>query len=150
MRWLAWRAHNFPEQGISITRAEYDAAYDQLAYEGVALKQDREAAWQAFAGWRVNYDTVLLELARLIMAPPAQWSTDRMEATNRRSRFRVLSTSANPCAVMLSGAKSLLEIPENRDVLRCFTAINMTKTDVDRTLLPFIPHTPTLSQLRSG
>jgi hypothetical protein len=35
---------------------------------------------------------------------------------------------------MLSGAKSLLEIPENRDVLRCFAAINMTKTDVDRTL----------------
>jgi len=77
---------HFPEQSISITRAEYDAAYDLLAGEGVALKQDREAAWQAFAGWRVNYDTVLLALATLTMAPPASWSTDLVQPQNRRSR----------------------------------------------------------------
>ena len=30
-----------------------------------------------FAGWRVNYDTVLLELAELTDAPYAMWSSDR-------------------------------------------------------------------------
>jgi hypothetical protein len=76
---------HFPAQPISIGRAEYDAAYDLLAGEGVTLKQDREAAWQAFAGWRVNYDTVLLALDELTMAPIAQWSTDRVQSTKRRS-----------------------------------------------------------------
>ena len=62
---------------ISITRAEFDAVYDQLARANVPLKADRERAWQDFAGWRVNYDTVLLALARLTMAPYAPWSSDR-------------------------------------------------------------------------
>jgi hypothetical protein len=30
-----------------------------------------------FAGWRVNYDTVLLALCALTMAPDAPWSSDR-------------------------------------------------------------------------
>ena len=44
---------------------------------GVAIKQDRDQAWRDFAGWRVNYDTVLLELAELTDAPYAMWSSDR-------------------------------------------------------------------------
>lgn len=75
---------HFPDQAISITRAEYDAAYDELARDGVPLKQDRDAAWHAFAGWRVNYDTVLVRLAALTMAPPAMWSTDRIAADQWR------------------------------------------------------------------
>ncbi len=62
---------------ISITRAEFDAACDTLAAAGVPLTQDRELAWQNFAGWRVNYDTVLLALASITMAPVAPWSSDR-------------------------------------------------------------------------
>ena len=38
---------------------------------------DREQAWRDFSGWRVNYDTVLVALAELIIAPPARWSSDR-------------------------------------------------------------------------
>jgi hypothetical protein len=67
-----------PNDPISITRAEFDAAYDQLAAVGVPLKSDRDACWRAFAGWRVNYDTVLVELAHLTFAPPAPWSADRV------------------------------------------------------------------------
>lgn len=63
---------------ISITRAEYDAAYDQLRADGMRLKPNRDQAWRDFAGWRVNYDTVLIALADLTMAPPAHWSTDRL------------------------------------------------------------------------
>ena len=66
-----------PEDPISITREEYDAVYDQLAAEGLPLKEDRDQAWRDFAGWRVNYDDVLVPLARLILAPEAPWSSDR-------------------------------------------------------------------------
>jgi hypothetical protein len=46
---------------------------DTLKAAGVRLKGDREQAWRDFAGWRVNYDQVLLALARLTMAPDAPW-----------------------------------------------------------------------------
>jgi len=42
-----------------------------LAADGVPVKADREQAW------RVNYDRVLLALARMTMAPYAMWSSDR-------------------------------------------------------------------------
>lgn len=66
-----------PNDPISISREEFDAAYDRLAQEGVPLKSNRDEAWHNFAGWRVNYDAVLLALARLTMAPYAPWSSDR-------------------------------------------------------------------------
>ena len=66
-----------PTDHISVTRAEFDAACDHMAAAGVPLKADRDQAWRDFSGWRVNYDTVLLQLARLTLAPPAQWSSDR-------------------------------------------------------------------------
>ena len=81
---------------ISITREEFDAACERLAAAGVPLKQDRDQAWRAFAGWRVNYDTVLLALAALTMAPYAPWSSDRSlqdwrpPLLLRRGRYRAI------------------------------------------------------------
>jgi hypothetical protein len=68
-----------PRKGdpISITREEYDQACAYLEEAGVALKPDRDQAWLDFAGWRVNYDHVLVALAGLVLAPPALWSGDR-------------------------------------------------------------------------
>ena len=66
-----------PDDPISITRHEFDDACRRLEEKGVPLKEDRDQAWRDFAGWRVNYDDVLLGLALLIVAPPAEWSSDR-------------------------------------------------------------------------
>ena len=66
-----------PTDSISITKAEFEAVYDRLAEEGVPLKPDREQAWRDFAGWRVNYDAVLITLAGMTVAPYAPWSSDR-------------------------------------------------------------------------
>lgn len=68
-----------PHQGdpISIGRDEYDEVCDRLAAAGLPLKPDRDQAWTDFAGWRVNYDQVLVPLAGLTMAPFAPWSSDR-------------------------------------------------------------------------
>lgn len=66
-----------PTAPISVAREEFDAACDALAQAGVPLRPDRELAWRDFAGWRVNYDVVLLVLAGITSAPLAPWSSDR-------------------------------------------------------------------------
>jgi hypothetical protein len=83
---------------ISISREEYDAAYDQLVAAGLPVKPDREAAWLSFKGWRVNYDTVLLALCTLLMAPYAPWSSDRslrLSRSNGRLHVSYKSTAEN-------------------------------------------------------
>jgi hypothetical protein len=66
-----------PGDAITIARTEFDRALDDLAAGGVPLLADRDAAWLAYKGWRVNYDTTLLDLARFVEAPPTPWVSDR-------------------------------------------------------------------------
>ncbi|MEX2459309.1 MAG: hypothetical protein WD770_10040 [Actinomycetota bacterium] len=75
-----------PTDPISISRIEFDEAYDALAERGIPVVADRDQAWRDFAGWRVNYDTVLVSLAGLTMAPMAPWSSDRSIRTARPGR----------------------------------------------------------------
>lgn len=77
-----------PGDPISVSRAEFDDVFDQLAANGVPLKPDRDQAWRDFTGWRVNYDRVLLILAGLTMAPHAPWSGDRPILDARPSLFQ--------------------------------------------------------------
>ncbi|UCG25135.1 MAG: hypothetical protein JSW55_03825 [Chloroflexota bacterium] len=72
---------HFPTDPISISRAEFDAAYDELREAGMPLKDDRDQAWVDFAGWRVNYDRPLLALSQLTMAPETPWTADREPAS---------------------------------------------------------------------
>jgi len=83
---IRYNMHPAPTDPIQITRAEFDAACEHLAAQGVPLKPDRDAAWRAFAGWRVNYDTVLIRLCAITAAPYAQWSSDRTPQWRLRKR----------------------------------------------------------------
>ncbi len=74
----------FPEDPIGISREEFDAAWEQFARAGIPLREDREQAWIDFAGWRVNYDTVLVALATLTMAPPVRWISERAPRSSLR------------------------------------------------------------------
>jgi hypothetical protein len=84
-----------PDDPISVSRAEYDAVCQRLVDAGAHLKPDRDQTWRDFAGWRVNYDEVLLRFAALCMAPPAPWSGDRpipfhrLPVTRRGARSRL-------------------------------------------------------------
>lgn len=78
-----------PDDPISISREEFDAACETMESQGVPLRSDRDQAWNDFAGWRVNYDTVLIALAALTMAPYAPWSSDRSHRIGTRSKSRV-------------------------------------------------------------
>ncbi len=77
-----------PDDPISISRAEFDDAWRRLEEEGLPLKADQDQAWRDFAGWRVNYDTVLLALAEVTVAPYAPWSSDRSSPSHRQPRVR--------------------------------------------------------------
>lgn len=66
------------ETPISVTRREFDLLCVEIQAMGLPLKADRDQAWRDFCGWRANYDTVLVALCSLVMAPPAKWSSDRM------------------------------------------------------------------------
>ena len=74
---VAYDSDPDPDDPISIAREEFDAVYAELKAAGVLVVADRDQAWRDFRGWRVNYDTVLLALATLTMAPYAPWSSDR-------------------------------------------------------------------------
>lgn len=62
-----------PTDPISITRAQFDEAVARLAAVGTPMKADLDQAWRDFAGWRVNYDAVLLELGALTLSASAPW-----------------------------------------------------------------------------
>jgi hypothetical protein len=72
-----------PDDPISVAREEFDEVYDRLAAAGIELVPDRDQAWRDFAGWRVNYDVVLITLCAMVMAPYAPWSSDRSVAPFR-------------------------------------------------------------------
>jgi hypothetical protein len=77
---IVYDANPTSDAPISISREEFDDACAQLVQAGLPLKHDRDRAWSDYRGWRVNYDTVLLRLAALTMAPYAPWSSDRSPA----------------------------------------------------------------------
>lgn len=84
---FAYDRDPLPDDPISITRTEWDEAIALLSDAGVPLKADRDRAWLDYAGWRVNYDAVLLALANLTSAPPAPWSSDRSGARPIKPRM---------------------------------------------------------------
>lgn len=77
-----------PDDPISIERGEFMDVYDSLREVGLPVRADADAAWKAFAGWRVNYDQPLLQLAAFADAPPALWSSDRSVAYRRPKVIR--------------------------------------------------------------
>jgi hypothetical protein len=62
---------------ISVTREEFDEVCTALVDAGVPVHADHDQAWRDFAGWRVNYDRVLITMAGFVMAPYAPWVSDR-------------------------------------------------------------------------
>ena len=77
-----------PGVSMHVTRAEYDAACEQLSSAGVRLKADREESWRAFVSMRSQYDSALIALAKLVYAPEAPWSSDRKLGLTARDLIR--------------------------------------------------------------
>ena len=67
----------FPEDQISIRQAEFEQAAAVFVNQGLTVKVDLAQAWQDFAGWRVNYDSVVSALKQITVAPPTEWLGER-------------------------------------------------------------------------
>ena len=83
-----------PDDPISVTKDEFDVVCEELRDAGVPLKADLDQAWRDFAGWRVNYDVVLVQLAALVYSPTARWSSDRGYSAPKPKLFRRAARAA--------------------------------------------------------
>jgi hypothetical protein len=66
-----------PDGAISISYEQFAAAVEMLQKMNYPIERPTDQAWPNFHGWRANYDTTALALARALDAPPALWSGDR-------------------------------------------------------------------------
>jgi hypothetical protein len=66
-----------PDGPVTVSFEEFSAATAMLREVGYPIEQTDEEAWPHFRGWRANYDTVAMLLARKLDAPPALWTGSR-------------------------------------------------------------------------
>jgi hypothetical protein len=66
-----------PNRVISVSFDDFRAATAMLRELGYPIERTDEEAWPHFRGWRANYDTAALLLARQLDAPPALWTGPR-------------------------------------------------------------------------
>ncbi len=59
---------------LSVTRTDFDRLVDDLEANGVHTSVDRDDAWVAFAGWRINYDQAIVGLQNLVVDVPSHWT----------------------------------------------------------------------------
>lgn len=68
-----------PTSGTRLTRVEFDEGIRRLEEVHFPMERDADEAWRHFQGWRVNYETIVDELTRLVLPPPAPWFVARPE-----------------------------------------------------------------------
>lgn len=83
-----------PTDAISVQRDDFYALYERLARLQVPLKPDREQAWRDYAGWRVNYDALLLRLYAMVEVAPPAWPPAPPLVESRRRLVRRGQASA--------------------------------------------------------
>ncbi len=66
-----------PDAPISISYQQFQEAVEELRRLGYPIERSNDQAWPHFRGWRANYDTVALAMAKHLDAPPALWSGSR-------------------------------------------------------------------------
>jgi len=70
-------ADPLPTDPIRLSYEEYMEGIHRLVEVGFVFERSPEEAWAHFTGWRVNYETIVDGLTRLVMPPPAPWFLER-------------------------------------------------------------------------
>ncbi|HEX3795722.1 MAG TPA: hypothetical protein VHV57_14620 [Acidimicrobiales bacterium] len=68
-----------PTAGLRLTKDEFADGYRRLEEVSFPMERDLNDAWRHFQGWRVNYESIVDELTKLVMPPPAPWFISRPE-----------------------------------------------------------------------
>jgi hypothetical protein len=63
------------EPEIRLARSTFDAGCDEMAEQGVPLRDDRDQAWKDFRRARARYEPLLTMLGRMTDAPRSDWSS---------------------------------------------------------------------------
>ena len=66
-----------PDSPVLLTRREFDAALQLLDEARFPRERDPAESWKHFRGWRVNYESLVYEIADRLNAVPAPWSGPR-------------------------------------------------------------------------
>jgi hypothetical protein len=112
---ITYNADPLPEDGIRLTRAEFDEGYARLEGAHFALERDNEEAWRHFHGWRVNYEQIVDSLTRLVVPPPAPWFLDRPELGAIDWPVVRNRTPDDPNGVQTFGSSKTLSTPSPRE-----------------------------------
>jgi hypothetical protein len=70
---IPYDADPLPDGGIRLTREEFADGYRRLEEVEFPVERDLEESWRHFQGWRINYESIVDSLTRLILPPPAPW-----------------------------------------------------------------------------
>lgn len=79
-----------PDDGIALTREEFDVGIARLQAYGFPIDRPVDEVWVHFQGWRVNYESIVYNLAYAIDAPPALWSGPRRHPVPQIAPRRIL------------------------------------------------------------
>src|SRR6201998_2673005 len=66
-----------PDGPVTVSFDEFRSATAMLREVGYPIEQTDEEAWAHFRGWRAQFDTVAMLMARELDAPPALWTGTR-------------------------------------------------------------------------
>ncbi len=66
-----------PTDPIRLGDGEFGDGFELLVSVGFPIEVGRAEAWRQFKGWRVNYESVVDQLTKLFMPPPAPWLLSR-------------------------------------------------------------------------
>jgi hypothetical protein len=66
-----------PTGGTRLTKEEFTDGYARLEEVHFLMERDLDESWRNFQGWRINYESIVDALTRLVMPPPAPWFLPR-------------------------------------------------------------------------
>jgi hypothetical protein len=66
-----------PTAGTRLTKEEFGQGFARLEEVHFPLERSLDDSWRHFQGWRVNYESIVDALTKLIMPPPAPWFLPR-------------------------------------------------------------------------
>jgi hypothetical protein len=76
---ISFERDPIPTAGTRLTKEEFADGFERLEGVHFPLERDLDESWRHFQGWRVNYESIVDALTKLIMPPPAPWLLPRPE-----------------------------------------------------------------------
>jgi hypothetical protein len=74
---ISFDSDPIPTAGTRLTKEEFAQGFRRLEEVHFPLERSLDDSWRHFQGWRINYESIVDVLTKLIMPPPAPWFLPR-------------------------------------------------------------------------